>query len=136
VIAACSVFVYQVRPFQPLPAFAKDLIARGRSIRLPFIPGDVFWPFELQCEHDPRYPELPWGRYPYGDQVLGRLLQSNTDDESVVDQYLELDFGKFFRLDRRIEKWRRNLEKLEAEAAIKLSDFVRQHWRRRCPCRS
>jgi hypothetical protein len=128
-IAACSVFVYQVRPFSSLPLFGEELIGRGRSIRLPFVSCDAFWPSELQCEHDPRYPELPWGRYPYGDQILGRLLRAKTDDEEVVDEYLKLDFAKLFRLDQGIEKWFRLLEKLEAEAAIKISGFVRQNWR-------
>jgi hypothetical protein len=114
-MAACSVFVYQVRPFSALPLFGEELIARGRGIRLPFASCDAFWPSELQCEHDPRYPELPWGRYPYGDQILGRLIRANTDDEAVVEQYLQLDFAELYRLDRGIEKWFRLLEKLEAE---------------------
>jgi hypothetical protein len=120
-----------VRPFSSLPPFAEKLVDGRWGIRLPSVSCDAFWPSQVQCEHDPRYPELPLGRYPYGDQILGRLLRAHTDDESVVDQYLQLDFAELFRLDDVIEKWYRLLEKLEAEAAIKVSGFVRQNWRTR-----
>lgn len=129
VIARCAAFVYQARPFSSLPAFAEELIERVPAIRLPFVSCDAFWPAEAQCEHDPRYPDLPWGRYPYGDRILWRLLRADTDDESVVDQYLQLDFSELFRLDDMIEKWYRLLEKLQAESAIKIAGFVRQNWR-------
>jgi hypothetical protein len=131
VIAACKIFLYQVAPFKPPPPFAEELIARVRSIRVPFASGDVFWPSEAQCGHDPRYPELPGGRYPFGDLILGRLLRTDADDESVVDQYLQLDFAELFRLDEAIEKWYRFLEKLEAETVIDVSGFVRRNWRTR-----
>jgi hypothetical protein len=128
-IAACRVFVYQARPFSSLPLFAEKLISQGLGIRMPFVSCDAFWPSEVECKHDPRFPDLPWGRYPYGDRMLARLLRSDMNDESVVDQYLQLDLAQIFRLDDLIDKWYRLLDKLEAEAAIKVSSIVRQNWR-------
>jgi Polysaccharide biosynthesis enzyme WcbI len=129
VIRWCERIIYQVRPFGFLPAFAEDLVARGRGIRAPFVSCDAFWPSEVPCNHDPRYPELPNGRYPLGDYILARLLRDNPNDEAVVNEYLEMDFGELFPLENRIQKWFRLLEKLENETSIKISDFISDNWR-------
>jgi hypothetical protein len=51
------------------------------------------------------------------------------DDEAVVDEYLGLNFAELFRLDEVIDKWFRLLEKLEAEAAMQISGYIRRNWR-------
>lgn len=129
VIRSCELLIYQKKPIRPLPAFIAELVARGRGIRVPNLCCDPLWPFEVECKHDPRYPEFPNGRYLYGDQILARLLRGNPDDEAVVNQYLEMDFSELFPLEDMLRQWHWLLEKLDEEAEIKISDFILEHWR-------
>jgi Polysaccharide biosynthesis enzyme WcbI len=129
VIRSCEFLIYQKKPIRPLPAFGEELVERGRGIRVPILCCDAFWPCEAGCKQDPRYLQLPRGRYPYGDPILASLLRGNPDDEAVVNEYLEMDLSELFPMENIVEKWHRLMEKVEEEAAIEVSGFILENWR-------
>jgi len=129
VLRSCELLIYQKKPIRPLPPFIMELVAEGRGTRIPNLCGDPLWPFEVECKHDPRHPELPNGRYPYGDQILSSLVRDSSDDAVVVNRYLEMDFPTLFPMGDMLRQWQWLLDKLEEETAIKISDFILEQWR-------
>ena len=101
-VARCGVFIEQVSPWESaLPAsYASDLPADCRRLRVPALMMKSLWPLHQQDPRNQFTAEHPFGRHPYGDAQVLKLLRQTQDPDEVFRLYMDVDLKALMSLDR------------------------------------
>lgn len=131
-LARCDVFIEQVSNWHPTiaPDYAVNLRRDCRRLRVPALMMHSLWPLQ---QTDPRHvltEEFPFGKHPYGDSYVIRLMREHTDPDEVIRRYMELDIKKLIDLDRLHETVVQRWEANDRMADLPLGPAIDQDFRK------
>lgn len=127
----CALLIEQRALWHRFPAL--DRLPPGcPTLSFPMLALNAQWPLQAQEKRNRAEPEFPFGRYPYGDRLLNRLLARNLPGAVVLEQYLSTSLNEVVAL--------RRFSAIEAERIIALDDlcdipfgsWILSNFRHRC----
>jgi tetratricopeptide (TPR) repeat protein len=107
-----------------------DIGARGRVVRFPMVTAMFLWPFHSGAH--PRDANIP-AEYRrvftgnFGDRWLDRRLAAGEDPRAIVEHYRQPAVVSEARLDRMIELVAQKQQERDAQADMKLGDYIMRH---------
>jgi acyl carrier protein len=131
-LARCDVFIEQVSNWHPTiaPDYAVNLPPGCRRLRVPALMFHSLWPFHQTDPRDVHNEEFPFGKHPYGDSYVIRLMREHTDPDVIVQRYMELDIKKLIDLDRLHETVVQRWEANDKMADLPMGPAIEQHFRK------
>jgi hypothetical protein len=113
------------------PEFLAGLPADCRQIRFPTLWLKLLWPMYAVDPRNQPEPGFPWGRYPYGDRLVMKLLQDGVSIEDLSRRYVETDLNKIVNLDRFTEMSLAELRFNDQQSDIAITPFIERTFRQR-----
>lgn len=113
------------------PAFLAGLPADCRQIRFPTLWLKLLWPTYAVDPRNQPEPEFPWGRYPYGDRLVMKLLREGVALDDLPKRYIETDLNKIVNLDRFTEMTLAELRFNDAQSDVAITPFIESSFRQR-----
>ncbi len=95
-----EVCVWQTAATRGNPAFLDAIPATARQIRFPTLWLKMLWPTYVVDPRNQPEPNHPWGRYPYGDRIVVRLLEQGVAPTDIPARYRETDLNQIVNLER------------------------------------
>lgn len=96
----CEVVVWQTAATRGDPEFLAAVPPTARQIRFPTLWLKMLWPTYVVDPRNQPEPDHPWGRYPYGDRLVLRLLEEGVPATDIAQRYRETDLNTIVNLDR------------------------------------
>lgn len=130
-MAGCDAAVWQTAAGCKPPEFVAALPASCRQVRFPTLWLKLLWPTYAV---DPRnQPEdgFPWGRYPYGDRLVMKLLQEGVTPEEMPKRYADTDLNTIVNLDRFTEMSLAELRFNDRQSDVAIAPFIERTFRAR-----
>jgi len=127
--ATCSVVIWQTASACRPPAFLDALPAGCRQIRYPTLWLKLLWPTYAVDPRNQPEPGFPWGRYPYGDRLVMRLLEEGVPLVDLVQRYVDTDLNSLINLDRFSEMALAELRFNDQQSDIAITPFIEANFR-------
>ncbi len=123
--------IWQTAAGFPAPGFIEHLRPDCRQFRYPALSLKFLWP--LHCSDPRNHPEegMPYGRYPYGDSLVLRLLNQGIPAAEIRQQYLDTDLRKLFPLDRLLERSFAELRHNDLQSDFAVAPLLEASFRQR-----
>lgn len=129
--AGCAVAVWQTAAGCKRPEFVAALPAACRQIRFPTLWLKLLWPlYSIDPRNQPE-PEHPWGRYPYGDRLVMKLLQEGVAPADLAKRYVDTDLNRIVNLDRFAEMSLAELRFNDKQSDVAIASFIERTFRGR-----
>ncbi|HRE04430.1 MAG TPA: WcbI family polysaccharide biosynthesis putative acetyltransferase [Opitutaceae bacterium] len=113
------------------PAFLSALSAGCRQIRYPTLWLKFLWPTYVVDPRNQPEKEFPWGRYPYGDRLVLRLLEAGVPLADLAKRYVETDLNTVVNLDRFREMTLAELKFNDQQSDIPIVPYIESQVRER-----
>ena len=95
-----DVCIWQTAATRHDPPFLAAIPATARQIRFPTLWLKMLWPTYVVDPRNHPEPDHPWGRYPYGDRLVLRLLDEGVAPADIPARYRETDLNTIVPLER------------------------------------
>lgn len=129
--ATCTDAVWQTASGCKRPEFVSALRSDCRQIRFPTLWLKLLWPtYAIDPRNQPE-PEYPWGRYPYGDRLVMKLMQEGVSLDDLPQRYLETDLNRIVNLDRFAEMSLAELRFNDRQSDLAIAPFIEGTFRAR-----
>jgi hypothetical protein len=99
-LSTCTDAVWQTASGCKRPEFLSGLRADCRQIRFPTLWLKLLWPTYAVDPRNVPEKDFPWGRYPYGDRLVMKLLQEGVSLDDLPKRYVETDLNRIVNVDR------------------------------------
>ncbi|MBL9207581.1 MAG: hypothetical protein JNN01_21040 [Opitutaceae bacterium] len=126
-----AVVIWQTAAACKPPAFLSSLPARCRQIRYPTLWMKLLWPTYAVDPRNLPEKDFPWGRYPYGDRLVMRLLDEGVPLSDLFKRYVETDLNSIVNLDRFSKMALAELQFNDQQSDIAVAPFIESHFRTR-----
>jgi hypothetical protein len=129
-VAGCSILLEQHDPrtFPYRALLPTDCV----TLRFPSIDLNLLWPFNCPNPYDRSDPDVfPYGRFPYGDRVIIKLLEEGLDPDVVLETYLTTSQRHLPDLDRLMELEAARLRARDTQCDVKMSAYVLENFRKK-----
>jgi SAM-dependent methyltransferase len=125
----CVLLIEQVGIGQSFP-FLDRLSPALRRVRFPPLNLVSLWPFTCSDPRNrPAPPELPFGRYPYGDRIALRVWAEGYRGREAVAKYSEASARAMIDVTRLLDKELIRAELIEAECEVKIIKYIKENFR-------
>lgn len=130
-LATLSVVIWQTASACKPPKFLEGLPATCRQIRYPTLWLKMLWPMYVVDPRNQPEKEFPWGRYPYGDRLVLKLLEQNVPVGELPKRYVETDLNKIVNLDRFSTMSLAELRFNDQQSDVAITPFIEANFRQR-----
>lgn len=130
-LANCSCVLWQTASgFKP-PEFLDSLPPGCRQIRFPTLWLKLLWPTYTVDPRNKPEDAFPFGRYPYGDRLVLKLLDKGVSLDDLPKRYLETDLNEIINLDRYTEMCLAELRFNDQQSDIAFTPYIENTFRKR-----
>jgi tetratricopeptide (TPR) repeat protein len=130
-LVTCDTVIWQTASGCKPPWFVADVPATARQIRYPTLWLKLLWPtYAVDPRNVPEF-KFPWGRYPYGDRLVMKLLEQGVTPADVPKRYAETDLNTIVNLDRFTEMSLAELRFNDRQSDIAITPFIENSFRTR-----
>lgn len=130
-LSSCTDALWQTAAGCKPPAFVAGLRSDCRQIRFPTLWLKLLWPTYVVDARNQPEKDHPWGRYPYGDRLVLKLLQEGVSLEDLPKRYVESDLNKIVNLDRFAEMAFAELRFNDRQSDVAIAPFIESTFRQR-----
>ncbi len=130
-LPSCSWVIWQTASAYKGPDFLSGLSAGCRQIRYPTLWLKLLWPTYAVDPRNKPEPEFPWGRYPYGDRLVMKLLAEGVSPEELPKRYAETDLNTIVNLARFTEMSLAEMRFNDQQSDIAITPFIENNFRKR-----
>lgn len=102
---------------------------RIKRISFPTAALSMLWPLHVKDRRNGVDEEYPFGRYPYGDRFVSKVLAEGLSGTDALQRYEELDLEKFVNLKRFSEIEMQRIQDLDKECDIRLGAWVLENFK-------
>jgi tetratricopeptide (TPR) repeat protein len=128
-MGGCSVIVWQTAAgFKP-PEFLQNATADCRQIRFPTLWLKLLWPLNAGDPRNQAEPGFPYGRYPYGDRLVMKLMEEGVSAVDLPRRYIDTDINKIVNLERFTEMSLAELRMNDAQTDVAITPFIERTFR-------
>ncbi len=129
--ATCSIVVWQTASGCKPPWFVAEIPPHVRQIRYPTLWLKLLWPTYAVDPRNVRDEQFPWGRYPYGDRLVMKLLEQGVPIADIPQRYLDTDLNTMVNLARFTEMSLAELRFNDRQSDIAITPFIERTFRAR-----
>jgi tetratricopeptide (TPR) repeat protein len=130
-LATCAVVVWQTASGCKAPWFVAGIPASTRQIRYPTLWLKLLWPTYAVDPRNVHEEKFPWGRYPYGDRLVMKLLAENVPLADLPQRYVDFDLNRLVNLDRFTEMSLAELRFNDRQSDVAITPFIESTFRQR-----
>lgn len=130
-LPSCTDAVWQTAAGCKPPAFLASLRSSCRQIRFPTLWLKLLWPMYVVDPRNRPEKDHPWGRYPYGDRLVLKLLQDGVPPADVPKRYVETDLNRIVDLGRFAEMAFAELRFNDRQSDVAIAPFIEGTFRQR-----
>ncbi len=130
-LATLSVVIWQTASACQPPKFLAGLPATCRQIRYPTLWLKLLWPTYAVDPRNQPEKEFPWGRYPYGDRLVMKLLEQNVPLADLAKRYVDTDLNSIVNLDRFSKMSLAELRFNDQQSDVAITPFIEANFRQR-----
>lgn len=130
-LSTCTDAVWQTASGCKPPAFLAGLRTDCRQIRFPTLWLKLLWPTYAVDPRNVPEKDFPWGRYPYGDRLVMKLLQEGVSLDDLPKRYVDTDLNRIVNLDRFAEMSLAELRFNDQQSDVAITPFIESTFRRR-----
>ena len=130
-LATLSIVIWQTASACPPPKFLAALPATCRQIRYPTLWLKLLWPTYAVDPRNKPEKDFPWGRYPYGDRLVMKLLEQNVAPADLAKRYVDTDLNTIVNLDRFSKMSLAELKFNDQQSDIAITPFIEANFRQR-----
>jgi hypothetical protein len=128
-LSSCGLFIYQYldEKWEDLASavLTRKVGSRCRCVSIPSSFWRFLWPFwTADDERMKPSPGFPFGRHPYGDSSILRLLREGMPKAEIIRSYLELAVNHVVDLDAMLEEDLTRERERERDLDVKVSDYI------------
>jgi tetratricopeptide (TPR) repeat protein len=129
-LQGCSCVLWQTASgFKP-PEFLASLPAGCRQIRFPTLWLKLLWPTYTVDPRNKPEEGFPYGRHPYGDRLVLKLVNEGVPPDEVPRRYIETDLNKIINLDRFAEMCLAELRFNDQQSDIAVAPHIESAFRK------
>ncbi len=128
-LSTCSVVIWQTASTSKPPWFLGSVPAGCRQIRYPTLWLKLLWPTYAVDPRNQPEPNFPWGRYPYGDRLVMKLLEEGVSVADLPKRYVDTDLNQIVNLDRFTEMALGELRFNDQQSDIAITPFIEATFR-------
>jgi len=128
--STCAVVIWQTASACKPPEFLARLPAACRQIRYPTLWLKLLWPTYAVDPRNQPEKDFPWGRYPYGDRLVMRLLDQGVALADLAKRYVETDLNTVVNLERFSTMALAELRFNDQQSDIAITPFIEANFRR------
>ena len=112
--------------------YREYLPAGALTVRFPSMDFNALWPFNRVNPYNvPEPPDFPFGRFPYGDQIIVSLIDKGLSADAVLTLYINNWHDYAPDLDRLYKLEAGRLAARDAHCEIKMGRYITENFRRR-----
>jgi tetratricopeptide (TPR) repeat protein len=130
-LPSCSCVIWQTASGCKPPDFLAGIATGCRQIRYPTLWLQLLWPTYAVDPRNLPEPGFPWGRYPYGDRLVMKLLAAGVPPEDVPKRYSETDLNTIVNLERFTEMSLAAMRFNDKQSDIVIAPFIERTFRKR-----
>jgi hypothetical protein len=130
-LATCSVVIWQTASGCNPPWFLAEVPAHVRQIRYPTLWLKLLWPTYAVDPRNIREDQFPWGRYPYGDRLVMKLLEQGVNPADIPQRYADTDLNTIVNLARFTEMSLAELRFNDRQSDVAITPFIESTFRTR-----
>ena len=130
-LPGCSVVIWQTASACQPPQFLAALPPGCRQIRYPTLWLKMLWPTYAVDPRNLPEKEFPWGRYPYGDRLVMKLLEEGVPPADLAKRYVDTDLNTIVNLERFSEMSRAELRFNDQQSDVTITPFIEANFRQR-----
>jgi tetratricopeptide (TPR) repeat protein len=130
-LATLSIVIWQTASACQPPKFLAALPATCRQIRYPTLWLKMLWPMYAVDPRNQPEQDFPWGRYPYGDRLVMKLLEQNAPVADLAKRYVDTDLNTIVNLDRFSKMSLAELHFNDKQSDIAITPFIEANFRQR-----
>lgn len=98
-VGRCAALIEQRALWHGFPA--KDALPRDAvHVDFPVLALNALWPLQAKEARNTAEPDFPFGRYPYGDRLLNRLLARGLGVDGTLEAYLSTSLAAVVDMQR------------------------------------
>lgn len=135
VLATTDLFIYQPLGSKYGELSSDRLLTRLRpdctTLAVPYFYFKGYYPQDTNNPLAKPEPRYPFGRFPYGDRNIIDRVEAGMSHSEIIKDLSRPDFYSREFLLETVESTLTELSKRERETEIKISDFIRKHYRDR-----
>lgn len=129
-LARCAALVEQRALWHQFP-YKAALPARLSHVDFPILALNALWPLQGKEPRNQPEPEFPFGRYPYGDRLLNKILTQGLTGDAALDAYQATSLAGMINITRFAAIEAERIAALDKECALPFGAWVlarfRQH---------
>jgi tetratricopeptide (TPR) repeat protein len=126
----CTCVIWQTASgFKP-PELLASLPAGCRQIRFPTLWLKLLWPTYTVDPRNKPEAGFPYGRHPYADRLVLKLVNEGVPPDEVPKRYLETDLNKLVNLDRFAEMCMAELKFNDQQSDIAVAPLIEDAFRK------
>lgn len=125
----CSILVWQTASGCKAPWWIAEIPPHVRQIRYPTLWLKLLWPTYAVDPRNVRDEQFPWGRYPYGDRLVMKLLEQGVPPADIPKRYLDTDLNTVVNLARFAEMSLAELRFNDRQSDITIAPFIERTFR-------
>lgn len=129
-VAGCAVFLEQKGLWKGFPR-ADLLPADAVRLSFPTLVLNQLWPLQGKDPRNTGDAAFPFGRYPYGDRLINRLLEQGLSGQALLDAYMATDLSGIVDLGRFADIEEARIRKIDARCDLPLGGHVLDRFRQR-----
>jgi hypothetical protein len=130
-LATLSIVIWQTASACQPPKFLAALPATCLQIRYPTLWLKLLWPTYAVDPRNQPEKEFPWGRYPYGDRLVMKLLEEKVPVADLAKRYVETDLNTIVNLDRFAKMSLAELRFNDQQSDVAIAPFIEANFRQR-----
>jgi len=129
-VADCAVLLEQKGLWKGFPVV--DLLpANVVRLSFPTLVLNQLWPLQARDLRNVGDAALPFGRYPYGDRLVNRLLGQGLSGQALLDAYMEANLSGIVDLKRFADIEDARIRKIDAQCDLPLGGHSLDRFRQR-----
>ena len=122
-VKACRLLWEQFDNYNPFPHH-DTLPTSAQQVKFPGMDMNCLWPFNTRDPLNAPEPNLPFGRFPYGDRVVIDLMDQGLSRQDVIASYNEAAGRIEPQLQRLLEIDTARHAQREAKCSVSISDHL------------
>lgn len=130
-LRSCTDVLWQTASGCKPPAFLAGLRSDCRQLRFPTLWLKLLWPTYVVDARNQPEKDFPWGRYPYGDRLVLKLLQEGVAPADIAKRYVDTDLNRIVNLDRFAEMSLAELRFNDRQSDVAIAPFIESTFRQR-----
>ena len=131
-IRRCPLLLVQKGHMQS-PEFIEDISPTCTVVSFPVLSLNTLWPFYRMDPRNKPEPEagFDFGRYPYGDFQVMKLLRKELPPEEVLKQYMDINIEEKVDLSAFHQEEIAKGKALDAQCDITLYDYIEEYFKKK-----